>query len=91
MTEDLRDLLRRQLVRPSQVARQLGVGRAAFSNWKRRYPDFPEPVIDDVYWKPDIDKFLDRHDLPGHHKANDGRMIRRYGWPGFSEDQWTSS
>src|ERR1700690_1126136 len=26
------------------IARLAGVGRAAVSNWRRRYPDFPEPV-----------------------------------------------
>jgi hypothetical protein len=26
------------------IARRAGVGRAAVSNWRRRYPDFPEPV-----------------------------------------------
>ena len=31
-------------VTAAQVARLLGVGRAAVSNWRRRYPDFPAPV-----------------------------------------------
>ena len=26
------------------IARLAGVGRAAVSNWRRRYPDFPRPV-----------------------------------------------
>ena len=26
------------------IARLAGVGRAAVSNWRRRYPDFPKPV-----------------------------------------------
>ncbi len=26
------------------IARLAGVGRAAVSNWRRRYPDFPAPV-----------------------------------------------
>lgn len=86
MTEELRGALRGNLVRPSQIARELGVARAAVSNWKRRYKDFPEAVIDDVYWRPDVEKFLDRHDLPGHQRANDGRMIRKYGWPGGFND-----
>ncbi len=31
-------------VTPADIARLAGVGRAAVSNWRRRYPDFPEPV-----------------------------------------------
>ena len=26
------------------IARLAGVGRAAVSNWRRRYPEFPQPV-----------------------------------------------
>lgn len=32
------------LVSAVEIARLAGVGRAAVSNWRRRYPDFPEPV-----------------------------------------------
>lgn len=32
------------LVTASEVAKLAGVGRAAVSNWRRRYTDFPEPV-----------------------------------------------
>lgn len=32
------------LVSAAEVARLAGVGRAAVSNWRRRHPDFPEPV-----------------------------------------------
>lgn len=28
------------------IARRLGLGRAAVTNWRRRYPDFPAPVAD---------------------------------------------
>ncbi|MFD5769872.1 hypothetical protein ACFWIN_29225 [Streptomyces sp. NPDC127049] len=28
----------------AEVARIAGVGRAAVVNWRRRHPDFPEPV-----------------------------------------------
>lgn len=28
------------------IARLAGVGRAAVSNWRRRYPDFPKPIAD---------------------------------------------
>ncbi len=31
-------------VAAAQVARMAGVARGAVSNWRRRYPDFPEPV-----------------------------------------------
>lgn len=31
-------------VTSAQIARLAGVGRAAVSNWRRRYPDFPKPV-----------------------------------------------
>lgn len=34
------------LVSAADIARLAGVGRAAVSNWRRRYPDFPEPVAD---------------------------------------------
>jgi SAM-dependent methyltransferase len=33
------------LVTAADVARLAGVGRAAVSNWRRRHPDFPEPVL----------------------------------------------
>ncbi|MBS2965265.1 N-6 DNA methylase [Actinocrinis puniceicyclus] len=32
------------LVTSAEIARLAGVGRAAVSNWRRRYPDFPKPV-----------------------------------------------
>ncbi|MEV4614418.1 N-6 DNA methylase [Kitasatospora sp. NPDC049258] len=31
-------------VTAAEIARLAGVGRAAVSNWRRRHPDFPEPV-----------------------------------------------
>ncbi|MCC9312021.1 N-6 DNA methylase [Kitasatospora sp. RB6PN24] len=31
-------------VTPVEIARLAGVGRAAVSNWRRRHPDFPQPV-----------------------------------------------
>lgn len=34
----------RDSVTAAWVARQVGVGRAAVANWRRRYPDFPQPV-----------------------------------------------
>ncbi|WP_214318608.1 N-6 DNA methylase [Nonomuraea sediminis] len=32
------------MVAASDIARLVGVGRAAVSNWRRRFPDFPEPI-----------------------------------------------
>lgn len=32
------------LVTPTQIAKLAGVGRAAVSNWRRRYADFPRPA-----------------------------------------------
>jgi predicted DNA-binding transcriptional regulator AlpA len=34
----------RQEVTSAAIARLAGVGRAAVSNWRRRYPEFPKPV-----------------------------------------------
>jgi len=34
----------REEITAAAIARLAGVGRAAVSNWRRRYPDFPEPV-----------------------------------------------
>lgn len=39
MTADSPDLMT-----AAAIARLAGVGRAAVSNWRRRYPDFPKPV-----------------------------------------------
>lgn len=33
-----------RLVTSAEIARLAGVGRAAVSNWRRRYPDFPKPA-----------------------------------------------
>ncbi|PRW65365.1 N-6 DNA methylase [Actinopolyspora mortivallis] len=33
------------LVTAAEIARIADVGRAAVSNWRRRYPDFPKPVL----------------------------------------------
>ncbi|GGP85722.1 N-6 DNA methylase [Saccharothrix coeruleofusca] len=33
------------LVTAAEIARMANVGRAAVSNWRRRHPDFPEPVV----------------------------------------------
>jgi SAM-dependent methyltransferase len=47
------------------IARLAGVGRAAVSNWRRRYPDFPQPVggtaASPLYALSDIESWLVRH------------------------------
>jgi SAM-dependent methyltransferase/predicted DNA-binding transcriptional regulator AlpA len=35
---------RREEITAAAIARLAGVGRAAVSNWRRRYPEFPKPV-----------------------------------------------
>jgi hypothetical protein len=35
------------LLSPSDVARVAGVGASAVSNWRKRYDDFPEPILND--------------------------------------------
>ena len=34
----------RELITAAAIARLAGVGRAAVSNWRKRYPEFPKPV-----------------------------------------------
>jgi hypothetical protein len=34
----------RDVVTAAWIARQIGVGRAAVANWRKRYPNFPQPV-----------------------------------------------
>lgn len=34
----------RELITAAAIARLAGVGRAAVSNWRKRYPDFPKPT-----------------------------------------------
>jgi N-6 DNA Methylase len=36
----------RDLVTAAWIARHLGVSRAAVANWRKRYPDFPQPVAE---------------------------------------------
>lgn len=47
------------------IARLAGVGRAAVSNWRRRYPDFPQPVggtaASPLYALSDVEAWLIRH------------------------------
>ncbi|HZO66589.1 MAG TPA: N-6 DNA methylase [Kribbellaceae bacterium] len=49
----------------SDIARLANVGRAAVSNWRRRFPDFPEPVggssASPLYSLADIEGWLGRH------------------------------
>ncbi|MBM7489141.1 SAM-dependent methyltransferase [Micromonospora luteifusca] len=50
------------------IARLTDVGRAAVSNWRRRFPDFPTPVggssASPLFALDDIEKWLTRHDKP---------------------------
>jgi hypothetical protein len=47
------------------IARLAGVGRAAVSNWRRRYADFPKPVggsaASPLYALADVEEWLTRH------------------------------
>ncbi|WP_239116821.1 HsdM family class I SAM-dependent methyltransferase [Planotetraspora phitsanulokensis] len=46
----------------TDIARLAGVGRAAVSNWRRRHPDFPQPVggtpISPVFALPEVETWL---------------------------------
>ncbi|MFF5180697.1 N-6 DNA methylase [Micromonospora sp. NPDC000316] len=50
------------------IARLAGVGRAAVSNWRRRFPDFPQPVggssASPLFALGDIEAWTTRHDKP---------------------------
>ncbi|WP_144118323.1 N-6 DNA methylase [Catellatospora sichuanensis] len=47
------------------IARLAGVGKAAVSNWRRRYPDFPKPVggtaTSPLYLLSDVEAWLTEH------------------------------
>jgi hypothetical protein len=47
------------------IARVAGVGRAAVSNWRRRYPDFPQPVggttSSPLFSLDQVESWLDEH------------------------------
>ncbi|GII31102.1 HsdM family class I SAM-dependent methyltransferase [Planotetraspora mira] len=49
-------------VSATDIARLAGVGRAAVSNWRRRHPDFPQPVggtpISPVFALPEVETWL---------------------------------
>lgn len=52
-------------VAASDIARIAGVGRAAVGNWRRRFPDFPEPVAgtasSPLYRLGDVERWLAEH------------------------------
>ncbi|MFC5947046.1 N-6 DNA methylase [Pseudonocardia lutea] len=52
-------------VASADIARLAGVGRAAVSNWRRRFPDFPEPVggtaSSPLYRLADVERWLAAH------------------------------
>ncbi|RAO51541.1 Site-specific DNA-methyltransferase (adenine-spe cific) [Micromonospora saelicesensis] len=55
-------------VATADVARLAGVGRAAVSNWRRRFPDFPQPVggssASPLFDLRQVEFWLGRHDKP---------------------------
>ncbi|RKN32453.1 HsdM family class I SAM-dependent methyltransferase [Micromonospora musae] len=55
-------------VASSDIARLAGVGRAAVSNWRRRFPDFPQPAggtsASPLYALRDVEEWLARHGKP---------------------------
>ena len=83
MNGEEREKLRASLVRTSDIARRLGVAKPNVANWKVRYPDFPEPILADksgyngVYWWPDIEDFLRRHELPSRNREHCNGKINR--------------
>lgn len=54
------------LVTAVEIARLAKVTRAAVSNWRRRYPDFPTPASgterNPLFALPEVDAWLSRHD-----------------------------
>ncbi|MDH6464322.1 hypothetical protein M2302_004520 [Micromonospora sp. A200] len=55
-------------VATGDIARLAGVGRAAVSNWRRRFPDFPTPVggssASPLFALAEVEDWLRRHDKP---------------------------
>lgn len=55
-------------VAAGDIARLAGVGRAAVSNWRRRFPDFPQPVggssASPLFALTEVERWLSRHDRP---------------------------
>ncbi|MER7333519.1 MULTISPECIES: N-6 DNA methylase [unclassified Micromonospora] len=55
-------------VAAGDIARLAGVGRAAVSNWRRRFPDFPQPVggssASPLFAFAEVEAWLSRHDKP---------------------------
>lgn len=98
MTDEERQRLRENLVRPADIAERVFVSRPCVSQWIQRYPGFPDPLIstDDsrkfgIYWWPDVQAWLLAKDFPkmsrtSARKSREGRMIRVLGWPGFDLD-----
>lgn len=55
-------------VAAGDIARLAGVGRAAVSNWRRRFPDFPQPVggssASPLFGLTEVEAWLNRHGKP---------------------------
>ncbi|GAA4083014.1 hypothetical protein [Actinomadura miaoliensis] len=54
----------------AQIGRLAGVGRAAVVTWRRRHPDFPEPIggtsESPVFRLADVSDWLIAHKFPAH-------------------------
>jgi hypothetical protein len=65
------------LVPPAEIARMAGVTRAAVSNWRRRYPDFPEAAggtaTAPLFALPEVRDWLERTGK-GQHLAEEVRL-----------------
>ena len=53
-----------QLVGATEIGQRLGVRRQLVNEWRRRYPDFPDPVVRltgvNVWVWPDVEDWLRR-------------------------------
>jgi hypothetical protein len=75
------EYLQEHLVDQAGIATRLRVDRAAVTQWKHLYDDWPEPVLwfpswtgkkkSWLYWWPDIEEFCGRHEF------TPGRGMRR--------------
>lgn len=75
-----------ELMTGAEVARLANVGRAAVSNWKKRFADFPqdcgEPGMPPLYRRSDVESWLEKHrkglavpaKSPGRPKVTDRKL-----------------
>ncbi|WP_181778855.1 N-6 DNA methylase [Pseudonocardia pini] len=84
----------RDLVTAAAVARRAGVGRAAVANWRKRYPDFPQPVSDagsgTLYSWQQVEKWLvgtgKADQLAASGRTSTGTQLLRDAGPGIDRD-----